>query len=206
MSTIAPTQPRTEAPPPPDWAPGPLYRLTVDQYEAMVDSGVFAPRDKVQLINGHLVAKMTQNTPHVTADLLCGAVLDRIVVPADWHVRPGAPVRLPGQSSEPEPDRSVARGSVRDYLGRHPGASDLALVVEVSESSLDDDRVMAGIYGAAGIPVYGIVNLIGRQVEVYSSPGPAGYAAFEVLAPGHVLSVVLDGVEVGQIAVDDILP
>ncbi len=206
MSTIAPTQPRTEAPPSPDWAPGPLYRLTVDQYEAMVESGVFAARDKVQLINGHLVAKKTQNTPHVTADLLCGAALDRIVVPVGWHVRPGAPVRLPGQSSEPGPDRSVARGSVRDYLGRHPGASDLALVVEVSESSLGDDRVMAGIYGDAGIPIYWIVNLIERQVEVYSNPGPTGYATLEVLARGHVLSLVLDGVEVGQIAVDDILP
>jgi Uma2 family endonuclease len=206
MSTIAPTQPRAASPPPPGWAPGTPYRLTVDQYEAMVDAGVFAARDKVHLINGHLVAKMTQNTPHVTADLLCGAALDRLVVPAGWHVRPGAPVRLPGQSSEPEPDRSVARGSVRDYLGRHPGASDLALVVEVSESSLDDDRVMAGIYGAAGIPVYWIVNLIDGQVEVYSTPGPAGYSSFEVLAPGHVLSVMLDGVEVGRIAVDDVLP
>ncbi len=54
--------------------------------------------------------------------------------------------------------------------------------------------------------MYWIVNLIDRQVKVYSNPGPTGYAAFEVLAPGHVLSVVLDSVEVGQIAVDDILP
>ena len=51
-----------------------------------------------------------------------------------------------------------------------------------------------------------IHHLSDRQVEVYSNPGPAGYATLEVLAPGQVLSVVLDGVEVGQIAVNDILP
>ena len=65
---------------------------------------------------------------------------------------------------------------------------------------------MAPIYGAGGIPVYWIANLIDGQVEVHSNPGPTGYATHEVLAPGHVLSVVLDGVEVGEIAVGDILP
>lgn len=54
--------------------------------------------------------------------------------------------------------------------------------------------------------MYWIANLIDGQVEVYSDPGPTGYATHEVLAPGHVLSVVLDGVEVGEIAVGDILP
>jgi hypothetical protein len=44
------------------------------------------------------------------------------------------------------------------------------------------------------------------QVEVYSRPGAAGYESLEVLAPGHVLAVVVDGVEVGQIPVADILP
>lgn len=44
------------------------------------------------------------------------------------------------------------------------------------------------------------------QVEVYSDPGPGGYQSHEVLSCGHVLSVVIDGVEVGQISVADILP
>ena len=80
------------------------------------------------------------------------------------------------------------------------------MVVEVSDSSLDEDRKMAEIYGKAGIPVYWIVNVIDGQVEVYSDPGPAGYQSHEVLAPGHVLRVVVDGVEVGEIPVADILP
>ena len=80
------------------------------------------------------------------------------------------------------------------------------LVVEVSDSSLDADRKMAEIYGKARIPAYWIVNLVDGQVEVYSDPGPDGYRSNEALAAGHVLRVMIDGVEVGEIAVADILP
>ena len=76
----------------------------------------------------------------------------------------------------------------------------------MSVSSLDKDRAMADIYGQAGIPVYWIIDVDDGQVEVYSNPGPSGYQSHEVLAPGHVLRVVVDGVEVGEIAVADILP
>jgi hypothetical protein len=48
-----------------DWIPQPLARLTIDQYEAMVDSGVFTKRDRFHLINGFLVSKVPKNPPHV---------------------------------------------------------------------------------------------------------------------------------------------
>jgi len=204
MSTIATTQPMA-SPMTSEWLPAPLYRMTLEQYEAMVDSGAFTKRDRFHLINGYLVAKMTQRTPHVTADDLCGTALDR-QLPAGWYVRPAKPVRLPASSSEPEPDRCVVRGGIRDYSKRHPGPADVALVVEIADSSLAEDRKMAEIYGSAGIPVYWIVNLVDGQVEVYANPGPLGYGSMEVLMPGHVLPVMIDGVEVGQIAVADILP
>ncbi len=199
MSTITPM------PVAPDWVPAPLHRLTVEQYEAMVASGIITARDRVHLINGCLVEKMTHHPPHAIADELCGKALDRLL-PADWSTRGGKPVRIPGLASEPEPDRSVVRGDVRDYEQTHPGPGDVALIVEVSKSSLADDRKMAEIYGKAGIPVYWIINVVNRQVEVYSQPGPAGYASLDVLAPPHVLTVIIDGVAVGEIAVKDILP
>ena len=122
------------------------------------------------------------------------------------YIRVAKPIRLPTESSEPEPDRCVVRGGIRDYSARHPGPADLALVVEVADSSLEDDRMQADIYGRAGIPVYWIFNLIDRQVEVYSKPGPAGYQSLEVYVPPHVLTVLINGVEVGEIRVAEILP
>ena len=98
------------------------------------------------------------------------------------------------------------RGDWWDYQTRYPDASEAALVAEVSISSLDEDRAKAEIYAAGGIPVYWIINVDDGQVEVYSKPGPSGYQSHEVLAPGHVLSVVIDGVDLGEIAVADILP
>jgi Uma2 family endonuclease len=205
MSTAVTTRPMTAPAVLPDWIPSPLYRITVDQYEAMADSGIFGERERVQLINGCLVEKMTQHPPHSIADDLCGEAL-RLAFPPGWYVRPGKPVRIPGLASMPEPDRSVARGSIRDYGDRHPGPDEIALVVEVSDSSLDEDRKLAEIYGKAGIPVYWIINLVDHQVEVYSDPGPSGYQSLEVLAPGHVLHVMIDGAEIGEIPVADILP
>ena len=124
MSTITSTMP--PAPAMPAWIPSPLYRMTVEEYEAMVASGAFKGRNRFHLINGYLVERMTQNPPHTIADLRCGDELDR-VIPPGWHVRPCKPIRIPGRDSEPEPDRSVVRGTSDDYespsraRGRRPG-------------------------------------------------------------------------------------
>jgi Uma2 family endonuclease len=171
----------------------------------MVDAGILGKRDRVHLIDGFLVSKMTENDRHATADMLCGEELDR-VIPPGWHIRPSKPIRIPGLTSKPQLDRSVVHGGVRDYIRRSPELGDIAEVVEVSDVSLADDRKLSSLYGQAGIPFYWIVNVVDGQVEVYSQPGPTGYDALEVLVPGHVLPVVIDGVEVGQIPVADILP
>jgi Putative restriction endonuclease len=205
VSTIVPTVP-TIPPAPPRWIPSPLYRMTVEQYEAMVASGAFNARDRFHLINGYLVAKLTQNPPHVVADELCGGELVRLLPPG-WHVLAGKPIRLPARDSEPEPDRCIMRGSIRDFEDRHPGPDDIALVIEVADSSLQDDRAMASaVYGSAGIPVSWIVNLVDRQIEVHTDPAPQGYRRRADFPEGLAVAVVIDGQHVGQVAVADILP
>jgi Uma2 family endonuclease len=199
MSTIRETSVLPDAP----WLPSPLYRLTLDQYEAMVASGAFTAKDRFHLINGFLVAKTTQNDPHSTADELCGEALSRLI-PAGWHVRASKPVRLP-PDSKPEPDRCVVRGTIRDYSNRSPGSANVGSIVEVSDSSLLEDQKVALVYAASGIPVYWIVNLVERQVEVSADPSPVGYQSSRYYRVGQDVPVVLDGVEVGQIAVADLL-
>jgi Uma2 family endonuclease len=178
----------------------------VDQYEAIVASGAFKGRVRFHLINGYLVAKTTKNPPHVVADELCGAALLRIIPPG-WHLLTANPIRLPGRDSEREPDRCVVRGTIRDYEGRHPEPADIAMVVEVADSSLSEDRTMAvAVYGPSGIPVYWIVNLVDRQVEVYSEPGPGGYRSRMDFQEGQAVPVLIGGRQVGQVAVDEVLP
>jgi Uma2 family endonuclease len=77
----------------------------------------------------------------------------------------------------------------------------------VSDTTLARDRGEKLVaYAKGGIPVYWIVNLVDRRVEVYTDPGPAGYAARVDFLPGQDVPVVIGGVEVGRIAVSDILP
>ena len=139
MSTT--TRPSECPPPRPPtksaWFPGPPFRMSLEKYEAMVDSGFLTERDKVHLINGVLVAKMARNDPHATADLLCHEAL-AAAIPPGWHVRPDKPLRLP-PDSKPEPDQAVVRGSVRDYARRTPCGADVGLVVEVADTSLEND-------------------------------------------------------------------
>jgi Uma2 family endonuclease len=200
MSTITSTPMLT-----PPWAPPLPRRITVDEYDRMTKAGILEDPGKVELINGFLVEKMAKNSRHSYSALSAHEILAGRL-PAGWSSRPEQPVRIP-DFDEPEPDVSVVRGSRADYRDRIPGPADIAMLVEVSDSSLAFDRgEKLLVYARAGIPVYWIVNLVDGQVEVYSDPWPGGYRSHQVLAPGHVLSVVIDGVEVGEIPVSDILP
>ena len=82
--------------------------------------------------------------------------------------------------------------SNRDY-GRkkrgRPSAKDVALIVEIAQSSLLEDRAMVRIYGPGGIPVYWIINLVDRQVEVYSRPSKNGYRSRTDFLPGEQIPV-----------------
>jgi Uma2 family endonuclease len=178
-----------------------LYRLTVREYERI---GGMLDDDRVELIDGYLVKKMVKNPPHVIACRLVDAEFVHIVG-VGWHTRAGDPVRIGGRT-EPEPDVVVVRGALKDYLTCHPGPSDIAVVVEVADTTLAKDRRRRRTYGPAGISVYWIINLIERQVEVYSGPNSTGYSSRVDFRAGQNVPVVIDSVQVGSIAVDDIMP
>ena len=113
--------------------------------------------------------------------------------------------------SQPEPDIAVVAGDQRAFAVRHPGPDDIGLLVEVAESSLDTDRFeKARIYARAAIPVYWIINLVDRQVEVYSDPdqrsSPPAYRRRETYLPGQAIPLVLKGQAIAQIPVQDLLP
>lgn len=106
--------------------------------------------------------------------------------------------------SEPEPDAVVVRGNTRQYLDRHPEAGDVALVIEVSDTTLQQDRTTKKrAYARAGIPVYGIVNLSESQIELYTQPSQvqAEYLGRRDYGIAENLSIVLDGEVVGEVAI-----
>ncbi|MFO0951723.1 MAG: Uma2 family endonuclease [Isosphaeraceae bacterium] len=185
-----------------------LYRMTTDIYEAMVKAGVFGDVSPIYLWKGQLVLPMTKGPDHENAL----AALNALFVPlvgSERHVRLGSPVRIP-DDSEPEPDVLILRGTVRDFHKRTPGPADVALAVEVADSSLRfDSGSKMSAYAEAGIPEYWVVNIPRQRVDVYSKPSGPGpspsYADHRSCSPEEEILLTLDGREVGRIAVRDIL-
>jgi Uma2 family endonuclease len=183
-----------------------LYRFCLAQYEQMGRLGILTEDDRVELVEGVLYRKPMKNGPHSISARESAAVLSRLIPAGAYFVTREDPVRIPGRAGMPEPDVSVVRGRSRDYT-EQPEGGDVPLVVEVAEKSLAFDRTeKLFTYAAGGISVYWIVNLVDRQVEVYSNPGPDGYRFRQIYASGQVIDVVIDGVTLGQVAVVDLLP
>src|SRR5262249_47314064 len=109
------------------------------------------------------------------------------------HVRAQLPLDARPYSL-PEPDLAVVRGEPRDYRDRHPTGPDTLLAVEIARTSQALDRRKAGIYAAAGVPVYWLIDLARGQVEVFSGPTEeSGYERHEILVRGQ--EVALPGLD-----------
>jgi Uma2 family endonuclease len=178
-------------------------RLTSERYLALVDEGVLAPDDRVELLEGLIVAKEPQSPWHASG-VRC--VFDRLVAALGPRalVTQQSPFVV-GRRSVPEPDVFVVPGKWQDYLRQHPGTAHL--VVEVSDASLVQDRLTkSGIYAAAGVPEYCIVSRRGDHVVVAARPlvRKRRYAVVRVARRGE--SITLAAFPDVTLAVDDLLP
>jgi Uma2 family endonuclease len=188
--------------PPPGLVP---YRIPVETYEAMVASGVFTRSDRLELIEGILVKKMTKGRKHSAGSEKSYRAIDR-ALPGGWHARAEKPVRLPTRDSMPEPDISVVRGEPDDYLDLDPGPDDVALVVEVSDSTIVAVRIMATTYGGGPISAYWVVNAIDRQIEVYANPVDGVYPPPIIVPETGAVDLIIDGQVVAGLPAADLLP
>ncbi len=183
-------------------------KLTVTDYHKMIDAGVLKEGERVELLEGYLVNKMSHNTPHwVAIQKLTKRLV--LIAPPGWEPCCQLPISLP--DSEPEPDGVLARGNEETFANHHPLPAEIGLVVEVSDTSLQLDRQEKGrIYARVSIPVYWIINLVDRIVEVYSEPNPSksppAYETRTDFKPGDRLPIALDGKLIGTINVSDLLP
>lgn len=218
MPAIAPPPP-VRQPNPPPVSPLPfglplqagqagLMRLTVAQYEAMTRAGILSEDQPVELLEGYLVNKMPQNSPHSGSVFATQDVLSRLL-PGGWICRVQLPIRL--ADGMPEPDLALVRGDRRTYFARQPEPGDFGVVIEVADTSLAVDRTdKQRSYARAGIPEFWIVNVTDRTVEVYTQPRPTapvpGYASRVDYTDALSVPLVLDGQPAAVVPVADLLP
>jgi hypothetical protein len=182
-------------------------RWSVDEYHRLIDTGFLAEDDPVHLLEGNMVLRRPPNPPHSNTVTTSIRVLVQ-VLPDVWQLRSEQPITL--ADSEPQPDITLARGDRTTFRSRHPGPADLGLVIEVADTSLLVDRGdMGRIYARANLSIYWIVNLVDRQVEVYTGPRPndpvPAYATRTDYRPGDAVPLILDGQLAARLPVDELL-
>lgn len=178
-----------------------LYRWTREEYYQLADQGFFPPDKRVELIDGVIYEMSPQKSPHATGILIVTEAL-RAAFPQGHQIRVQLPLAL-DDHSEPEPDLAVVAGGPRDYVEDHPETA--VLIVEVSHrSSFHDRERKRSRYARSAIPEYWIVDVAGKQLEVYRNPGEGGYQTRLILKAGDTVSPLASPGAV--IAVADLLP
>lgn len=183
-------------------------RLTVPEYHQMIRAGILDENDPVELLEGHLVLKMPRGPAHDFAIQVLNKRLLRLLAEG-YELRNQSAATLP--DSEPEPDFAIVRGDETAFLTRHPEPTEVAVLIEVSNSSVTRDTIdKARVYARAGIPVYWVVNIPDRRIEIFTDPDPSNspptYRIRHVYGSNDVVPLVLDGTTAGTIAVAEVIP
>ncbi|MGH7544814.1 MAG: Uma2 family endonuclease, partial [Gemmatimonadota bacterium] len=162
-------------------------RFTVDEYHRMAEAGILGEDDRVELLDGEIV----QMTPIGPRHNWCVARLNRLFAPRVGEraiVWVQNSIRL-GRYEEPQPDLCLLKASADVSAHSNPGPEDVLLVVEVADTSAQEDRrVKMPKYARAGIPEAWLFDLPAEALEVYRDPGPDGYRDVRRLRRGDSIA------------------
>lgn len=163
--------------------PLPLRLWTVEEYHRMAQVGILLPDERVELIAGQIIHKISpQGSPHAAAitrtDRLLGRRLGEQVL---IRRRLQLPIQL-HDYSEPEPDVAVVKPNPLDYDDYHPTTSEVSLIIEVADTTLKSDcEIKAQDYAQSGIADYWVLDIKKRQLHVFREPTENGYQSEAIL-------------------------
>lgn len=161
--------------------------FNVDEYYRMLDVGVLTRDDRVELIDGEIIEMNPIGSRHAACVTRVGELLTGLFMKA-VIVRIQNPVRL-NEYSEPEPDIALLKRKADFYAEGHPSPSDVLLIIEVADSSLDyDKKIKLPLYARAGIPEVWIEDLVWDRIETYSQPANGTYQNIRIAERGDSIS------------------
>jgi Uma2 family endonuclease len=161
--------------------------LTVAEFNKMVEVGIIAPDEPVELVDGELIAMPRMGPPHASiVGRLTNVLLNRLR--AAVTIWPQLPV-VTSQWSQPQPDVALVRPREDFYRSGHPIPEDIFAVVEVSDSMLAFDRgPKRRMYAKAAIAEYWIVDVKAMTIEAYREPHDIGYGVPLLAARGQAIA------------------
>ncbi len=149
--------------------------FTVSDYHQMAQTGILTADDRVELIQGEIIAMSPIGVRHA-------ACIARLTDLFTFHFRGQTivsvqnPVRL-NEMSEPEPDVMLLKYRDDYYAKETPTGNDVLLAVEVSDSTFAYDKsIKLPLYAQANIPEVWIINLVDNVIEVHHTPKDNRYA------------------------------
>jgi Uma2 family endonuclease len=145
-----------------------LYRWTSAEYDRLAASGILSGR-RTELLDGLIVEMSPINPPHAsTVDEL--RELLRIRLSGRIHIRQQNPVAVV-EGWTPDPDLALVRPPGSAYRTRHPTPADVLLLIEVADSSLDDDvKIKLPGYARGGIQEVWVIDIQGERIWQYHGP------------------------------------
>ena len=180
-----------------------LRLWTVAEYHQMVETGILAPDEPVELVAGQVIKMSPQKSLHATAITLTRLLLEDSLG-KQVLVRSQLPVTL-SDRSEPEPDVAVVMADVLRYLDHHPTPSEIYLIIEIADTTVKTDcNLKAKVYAHSGVKDYWVLDLNQRQLHVFREPSQSGYQRRDLLEEADRISP-LEFPEL-SIQVRDLLP
>jgi Uma2 family endonuclease len=167
--------------------PLPYHRWTVEEFHQMASAGLLDETDRVELIEGEMIDMAPIGSKHAYLVDKLAQVLTR---KSGTHlVRVQNPIRL-GERSEPQPDIAVVKE--KNYMDAHPSASEVLLIVEVSDSTLNYDRdIKLGLYARHSIPEVWLLDVNAKEITIYREPAEGQYRLIRKPMAAEVVSPIL---------------
>ncbi len=157
---------------------------TVEEFYRAAAAGDFDDPDRLELVHGRL-NRIMQGDRHANLCTRLSRQLRRALDPP-LFARDEKPVHI-AFDGEPIPD--VMFTYQEQYEGRHPFPEDLALLVEVSDTSAAYDLgEKALLYAQAGITDYWVVLVNEAAIVRHREPTPEGYQEVTRLAGDDTIS------------------
>ena len=186
----------------------PVRHFSIAEYHKMGEMGIFSEDVRVELIEGVIIEMSPIGSKHAGTVNKLNWLFSNRLLPSEARIAVQNPVVL-DDGTEPQPDISVLKPKDDAYTSAHPRPDDVLLIVEVADTSVEDDRaIKLPRYAAVGIPEVWLVNIPERMIEVYHTPtGEKEVARYKIRVEyyeGETLNPeAFPGVKIG---VADVLP
>jgi Uma2 family endonuclease len=165
------------------------HRFSSKDYHQMIEVGILGEDDRVELIDGEIVAMAAIGSRHSGSTnksntFFSSKLSERALISVQ------NPIALE-DGTEPEPDIALLQRTDHFYAAQHPTPADIFFILEIADTSfLYDKEVKLLKYARAGIAEAWLLNLTRNEILACRIPSANGYQDIQTLERGQSLRLL----------------